>query len=65
MSSIRVEETPPASEIPIPTMPTIETGSMFDDLDYVEIVLIVCLFVSLYQSLARTCIKLCSKSKEA
>lgn len=64
MSSIRVEETTATSEIPIPTMPTIETGSMFDELDYVEMALIVCLFVSLYQSIARTCIKLCSKSKK-
>lgn len=63
MSSIRVEEYPSDSEIPIPTIPSIE-ASIFDDIDYIELFLIGCFFVSVYQSFARTCINLCSRSKK-
>ena len=64
MSSIRVEEHISESEIPIPTMPTIEVESVFNSIDYVEALLVVCLFVSLYQCFARICIKLCNNSKK-
>lgn len=64
MSSIRVEEHISESEIPIPTMPTIEVESVFNNIDYVEALLVVCFFVSLYQSFARICIKLCNNSKK-
>lgn len=63
MSSIRVEDFS-KTEIPIPTMPTIEVESVFNNIDYVEALLVVCFFVSLYQSFARICIKLCTKSKK-
>ncbi len=64
MSSIRIEEHFSESDIPIPTMPTIEVESVFNNIDYVEALLVVCFFVSLYQSFTRICIKLCTKSKK-
>ena len=70
MSSIRVETVEETINVGVP----IETkhfedlhisASWFQNLDYVELVLLFGLIVNLLRSVCHTCIKLCLKSKKA